>query len=98
MSVDVEAVRKAAGSTPDPEVRVPIADLNLLDEVEVDEGRVTVYYHLTSPLCPSKFATGIGKEIRRRVEKVPGVESCQVVIRDHFVRQKIQLEINKKGH
>ncbi|GAC1321664.1 MAG: hypothetical protein NVS2B16_23000 [Chloroflexota bacterium] len=97
MSVNLEAVRAAAGSTPDPEIRVPIADLNLLDDVIVDNGHVTVYYHLTSPLCPSKFATHIGREIRRRVEKVTGVESCEVVIRDHFVRQKIQLEINKKG-
>ncbi|MGH8940029.1 MAG: iron-sulfur cluster assembly protein, partial [Actinomycetes bacterium] len=50
MTVDVEAVRKAAGSVPDPEVRRSIADLGLLDEVEVDGGRVTVRFHLTSPL------------------------------------------------
>ncbi|MDQ1423296.1 MAG: hypothetical protein QOD72_794, partial [Acidimicrobiaceae bacterium] len=60
MSVDIEAVRTAAGSTPDPEVRCSIAELELLDDVTVDDDRVTVHYHLTSPLCPAQFAARIG--------------------------------------
>ncbi len=94
MSVDLERVRRAAGSTPDPEVRKTIADLELLDEVTVDGGHVKVSYHLTSPLCPSKFAAQIGREIRRRVEAVPGVESCEVDLTDHFVRDEILDLIN----
>ncbi len=89
MSVDLARVKKAAGSTPDPEVRRTIAELGLLDDVEVDGGNVTVHYHLTSPLCPSKFATKIGQDIRKRVEKVDGVESCRVVLEDHFLRDEI---------
>ncbi|HSL67283.1 MAG TPA: iron-sulfur cluster assembly protein [Actinomycetota bacterium] len=94
MTVDVEAVRKAAGSVPDPEVRRSIADLGLLDEVEVDGGRVTVRFHLTSPLCPANFAARIGKEIRRRVSAVPGVQSVEVVLQDHFVRDELHRLIN----
>ena len=60
MSVDLAAARAAAGSVPDPEVRRSLADLGLLDEVEADGGRVTVRFHLTSPLCPSRFAASIG--------------------------------------
>jgi metal-sulfur cluster biosynthetic enzyme len=95
MSIDIEAVRAAAGSTPDPEVRCSIAELDLLDEIEIDGDHVTVHYHLTSPLCPSQFATKIGKEIRRRVLAVTGVEACQVVIQDHFLRDEIQQLINR---
>jgi metal-sulfur cluster biosynthetic enzyme len=51
---------------------------------------VTVHFHLTGPLCPSKFATSIGQEIRKRVETIPGVNSCEVLLRDHFLREKIQ--------
>jgi metal-sulfur cluster biosynthetic enzyme len=43
----VERIRRVAGAVKDPEVRTPIAELGLLDEVEVDGGRVTV--HSTSP-------------------------------------------------
>jgi ATP-binding protein involved in chromosome partitioning len=97
MSIDYEAVRSAAGSTRDPEIRRSLADLGLLDEVQVEGGQVTVHFHLTSPLCPTKFATSIGQEIRKRVEAVPGVTSCEVVIRDHFLREKIQEQINARG-
>ncbi len=97
MSIDVDAVRTAAGSTRDPEIRRSLGELGLLDEVLVVDGQVTVHFHLTSPLCPSKFATSIGQEIRRRVEAVPGVTSCEVVLRDHFLREKLQERINARG-
>jgi metal-sulfur cluster biosynthetic enzyme len=95
MNIDIEAVRAAAGSTPDPEVRCSIAELGLLDEITVAGSNVTVHYHLTSPLCPAQFATKIGTEIRRRVMAVPGVEACEVVIQDHFLRDAIQQQINR---
>jgi metal-sulfur cluster biosynthetic enzyme len=98
MTIDVDAVRAAAGSTRDPEIRRSLSDLGLLDEVEIAGSQVTVHFHLTSPLCPTKFATSIGQEIRRRVEAVPGVTSCEVVLRDHFLRARIQELINTRGH
>jgi metal-sulfur cluster biosynthetic enzyme len=97
MSIDVEAVRAAAGSTRDPEIRRSLAEMGLLDDVQIEGGQVTVHFHLTSPLCPTKFATTIGQEIRKRVEAVQGVESCKVVLRDHFLREKIQEQINMRG-
>jgi len=95
MNIDIEAVRAAAGSTPDPEVRCSIAELGLLDAITIEGSGVTVHYHLTSPLCPAQFATKIGMEIRRRVMAVPGVEACEVVIQDHFLRDEIQQQINR---
>ena len=95
--IDIDAVRAAAGSTRDPEIRRSLGELGLLDEVQVVDGQVTVQFHLTSPLCPTKFATSIGHEIRRRVEAIPGVTSCEVVLRDHFLREKIQERINARG-
>jgi len=93
--VDLERVRKVAGAVRDPEVRTPIADLGLLDDVEADGGRVTVRFHLTSPLCPAKFAGAIGQDIRRRVGKLPGVESVEVVLQDHFMAEALHRLINE---
>lgn len=94
-TVDLDAVREAAGSVPDPEIRLTLGDLNLIDEVEADpDGNVLVRYHLTSPLCPSPFAIDIGKEVRRRVEQVPGVSRCRVDIRDHFIAVDISKQVN----
>jgi ATP-binding protein involved in chromosome partitioning len=97
MSINVDAVRAAAGSTRDPEIRRSLAELGLLDDVQIEGSQVTVHFHLTSPLCPSKFATSIGLEIRKRVEAIPGVTSCEVVLRDHFLRERIQELINARG-
>lgn len=96
MSPDLAAVRAAAGSTPDPEVRRSLAELGLLDEVTAEGGRVTVRFHLTSPLCPSRFAADIGREIRRRVEALPGVELCEVILQDHFLKNELQQRINRR--
>ena len=97
MTIDVQAVRTAAGSVRDPEIRRSLSEMGLLDDVQIEGSQVTVHFHLTSPLCPSKFATSIGQEIRKRVEAIPGVSSCEVVLRDHFLREKIQERINARG-
>ncbi len=95
--IDIDAVRTAAGSTRDHEIRRLLGELGLLDEVQIEGGQVIVHFHLTSPLCPTKFATSIGQEIRKRVEAIAGVTSCEVVLRDHFLREKIQTSINSRG-
>ena len=95
VQVDRERVRRVAGSVKDPEVRMSIAELGLLDDVEVDGGRVTVRFHLTSPLCPAKFAGAIGQEIRRKVARVPGVEAVEVVLTDHFMTETLHRLINE---
>jgi metal-sulfur cluster biosynthetic enzyme len=95
--IDSDAVRTVAGSTRDPEIRRSLGELGLLDEVQIEGSRVIVHFHLTSPLCPTKFATSIGQEIRKRVEAIAGVTSCEVVLRDHFLREKIQTSINARG-
>lgn len=94
VQVDLAAARAAAGSVPDPEIRRTLAELDLLDEVSADGGEVVVRYHLTSPLCPSPFAIDIGREVRRRVEQLPGVTRCRVDIRDHFIAADISGQVN----
>jgi metal-sulfur cluster biosynthetic enzyme len=98
--IDLEAVRRAAGSVPDPEIRRTLGELDLLDSIEAgagEPGHVTVRYHLTSPLCPSAFAVDIGREVRRRVEELPGVRRCTVVIQDHFIADEIAQRVNEGG-
>ena len=98
MTIDRAAVRAAAGSAPDPDVRRAMAELGLLDDGQVEGQHVTVSCHLTSPRCPAGFAVRIGQAIRRRVRAVPGVESCAVVLRDHCLRDTLQQRINARGH
>jgi metal-sulfur cluster biosynthetic enzyme len=95
--IDLERVRRVAGGVKDPEVRTSIAELGLLDEVEIDGSQVTVRFHLTSPLCPHRFAGQIGREIRARVARLPGVGSVEVVLQDHFAAAELHRLINGSG-
>ena len=96
---DLERIRQVAGGVKDPEVRTTLAELGLLDGVQVDaQGRVRVHFHLTSPLCPAKFAGQIGQEIRRRIARLPGVVSVEVVLGDHFMAQALHQLINHGNH
>jgi metal-sulfur cluster biosynthetic enzyme len=91
----VDAVRRAAGGVLDPEIRRSLADMDLLDAVEVGtDGAVVVRYHLTSPLCPSRFALDIGREVRRTVLAVPGVTAATVHICDHFLGEELERQVN----
>ncbi|MBA2445817.1 MAG: DUF59 domain-containing protein [Nocardioidaceae bacterium] len=93
--IDVEAVRQAAGSVLDPEIRRSLASMDLLDDVEVSaDGSAVVRYHLTSPLCPSRFAIDIGREVRRQVLAVEGVTAATVHISDHFLGDELEREVN----
>jgi metal-sulfur cluster biosynthetic enzyme len=94
---DVARVRAVAGGVKDPEVRTSIAELGLLDEVEVDGGHVTVRFHLTSPLCPHRFAGHIGREIRRRVSRLEGVSSVEVILQDHYAAAELHQLINHRA-
>jgi metal-sulfur cluster biosynthetic enzyme len=96
--VDLERVRRVAGGVKDPEVRTPIAELGLLDDIHADGGHVTVHFHLTSPLCPAKFAGAIGQEIRRRVARLDGVTSVEVILNDHFMAEALHQLINHGNH
>lgn len=93
--VDLDAVRRAAGAVLDPEIRRSLADMDLLDDVEVSsDGGAVVRYHLTSPLCPSRFAIDIGREVRRRVLAVPGITAARVHIADHFLGAELERQVN----
>ena len=39
--IDVEAVRAAAGSVRDPEIRRSLGDMGLLDDIQIEGGQVT---------------------------------------------------------
>jgi metal-sulfur cluster biosynthetic enzyme len=97
--VDLQRVRRVAGGVKDPEVRTPIGELGLLDDVTADQhGHVTVHFHLTSPLCPARFAGTIGQEIRRRVARLDGVTSVEVILSDHYMAQALHQLINHGNH
>jgi copper chaperone CopZ len=47
------------------------------------------------PFCPAVFATKIASDIKNFVSKIKGVKSVQVILKNHFMADEINKEINK---
>lgn len=76
---DEEAIREALKDCYDPEIPINMVDLGLLYGVQVsDGGHVLVEMTLTAVGCPE--AENMVVQVRQRVEEIPGVQSCHVVL------------------
>lgn len=63
--------------------------MNLIDEVNVEDSRVKVVYHLTAPMCSPPFALGIGKQIRKYVSELEGVGTVEVKVQKYMQAEKL---------
>jgi len=78
--VTVEAVEKELEKVVDPEIGLPITEMHLVDEINIqDNGDILIKYHLTAPFCPPIFAEDIGMNIRTLTSKLEGVKNNQRV-------------------
>jgi ATP-binding protein involved in chromosome partitioning len=74
--VQRDAIMAALAQVEDPEIRRPITDLGMVDDVAIDGGSVRVRVLLTVSGCPLK--TEIIDRVTRAVSAVAGVERAQV--------------------
>jgi metal-sulfur cluster biosynthetic enzyme len=79
----------------DPEVGVSIMEMKLLDKLEINDGKVSVEYHATTPYCPPVFALEISRQIKDRVSKLQGVSAVSVVMSGHYMSEFINKSINQ---
>lgn len=70
------AVRAAVGSVTDPELRQPLADLDMVRDISVTDGIADVGIALTIVGCPA--ATRIESDVRRAAASVSGVDDVRV--------------------
>ena len=93
MAVDSEQVWARLREVRDPEFGRSIVERELIDSVTIEDSTVRVLYHLTVPFCPMPFALHIGREIRRLVSQVPGVERVDVAVNEHLQTEAINAEL-----
>lgn len=72
------AVRTAVGSVTDPELRQPLADLDMVRDIVVSDGIAEVGIALTIVGCPA--ANRIESDVRRAAASVPGVDGVRVSV------------------
>ncbi len=71
--VTVEDVEHALSNVIDPELGLDFVELGLIYGIEIDEGKVTVTFSLTTPACPN--GPQVSEQIDEFVSELDGVTS-----------------------
>src|SRR5438093_6886107 len=79
----------------DPEIGVSIMELELVDKVDIDAGKVNIDLHLTSPFCPAVFGFKIAQDVRDNVYRLSGIEAVKVNVSNHFMADAINKQVNE---
>ena len=78
----------------DPEIGVSIMELELIDKVDIESGKVNVDLHLTSPFCPAVFGFKIAQDVRDNIYKLSGISDVKVNVSNHFMADAINKQVN----
>jgi metal-sulfur cluster biosynthetic enzyme len=99
MSQDTQQIRKQIfdelTKIVDPEIGVSIMELELVDKVDLDVGKVNIDLHLTSPFCPAVFGFKIAQDVRDNVYKLQGIQDVRVNVSNHFMAEAINKQVNE---
>ncbi|MHB8598740.1 MAG: iron-sulfur cluster assembly protein [Ktedonobacteraceae bacterium] len=78
----------------DPELDEPLVKLGFIDRVQVNGADVTVTFKLPTFWCSPNFAYLMAKDLRSRVQEVPGVRSVHVALLDHCAEDEVTHGVN----
>ncbi|MFC4436141.1 MULTISPECIES: iron-sulfur cluster assembly protein [Natrialbaceae] len=89
-----EAVRDRLDRVTDPELDRSIVELEYVDAIEIDGGRVTVHVTLPTAWCSPAFAWMMAADAREEVEGLSGVAEGRVYLREHMHEVEINRGMN----
>jgi len=92
--VEKPEIVKELAQVVDPEVGVPITEMDLVDDITIKDGVVSVGFHLTAPFCPPMFALEIAQDIKKRISALDGVKEVRVSMTGHFMAEEINRRVN----
>ena len=99
MSQDTQQVRKQIfdelTKVVDPEIGVSIMELELVDKVDLNNGKVDIDLHLTSPFCPAVFGFKIAQDVRDNIYKLETIKDVKVNVSNHFMADAINKQVNE---
>ena len=70
-------------------------ELELVDKVDLDGGKVNLDLHLTSPFCPAVFGFKIAQDVRDNIYKLEGIQDVKVNVSNHFMAEAINKQVNE---
>ena len=94
--IDKKTILKALEKVMDPELGVPITEMELVDKIEIKDDEVTVDFHLTAPYCPPMLAMKMAYDIKEVVSHISGVKSVKLNMSGHYMSAELNKEVNKE--
>jgi metal-sulfur cluster biosynthetic enzyme len=95
--VDIKEIQRQVSKIVDPEIGMPIVEMNLIDKLDIKGGSVDVEYHATTQFCPPVFALKISQDLRDMLMQVKGVKDVKVIVTGHYFADAINRQVNKSG-
>jgi len=90
-----EQIWDRLGYVVDPEVGVPIVELNVVEKVEVaDDNSVYIQLKMTTPVCPAILAYQLAADAKAAAEGVEGVKKVTINVREHYMADVINQNVN----
>lgn len=86
MTVDSQAVLEVLKPVQDPELQKSLVELNMIRNVQVEEGNVSLTLVLTTPACPLREF--IVEDCEKAVKTLPGVQQVNVEVTAETPQQK----------
>ena len=80
----------------DPEFGHSIIERKLIDEVKVEGDTARILFHLTVPFCPDVFALFIGREIKKKVKEVEGINKVEITLQNHVKAAQLNEILSKE--
>ena len=93
--VDIKEIQRQLAKVVDPEIGMPIVEMNLIDKLEVQDGNVVIEYHATTPYCPPIFALKISQDMKSNALQVKGVKDVKVTVKGHYLADAVNKQVNK---
>lgn len=93
--MEIELIHSALAKVIDPELRLPLTDLDMVGEITFQDGIAAVDIKLTITACPA--ATRIQQEALEAVQKVPGVKEAEVRLSVMTQAERDALKLKLRG-
>ncbi len=92
----VPAVRERLDRVEDPELARSIVELDYIDDIEIDGGRVEVRFTLPTAWCSPAFAWMMATDARDEVEALDWVREARIELCDHMHGEEITTGVNAR--
>ena len=79
----IEALKKVN----DPETNINIYDMDLINDLKVKDGKITLRFTPSSHVCP--LAIQLAFNIKRAVESIEGVKKVDLTVTNYMAAEKL---------